>query len=107
MSKRVLGFIICCGLMASLAGCAPKNTTAKPKTSSDSADSLYDQRPLFFSCRVKDDNGNDVKNDKGETKLITIRNYKDSWKYPSPLDCMAQGETPDPTEEQRIALSKA
>ena len=106
MSKRVLGFIMCCGLMASLASCAPKNTTAKPKPSSDSANSLYDQRPLFFSCSVKDDNGNDVKNDKGETKLITIKNYKDSWKYPSPLDCMAQGEAPDPTEEQRTALSK-
>lgn len=102
-----IGLVVTCSMLLGAAACGTKpNSQSAPSPNHSADNSIVDQRELFYSCREFSKDGKEIKDANGETKLLEIRDYKEGWNKPLLLDCMAQGETPDPTPQEKEALRK-
>lgn len=105
--SNLISLVVTCSMLLGATACGTKPDNQSVSTPNHSADkSIVDQRELFFSCREFSKDGKEIKDTNGETKLLEIKDYKDGWDKPMLLDCMAQGETPDPTPQEKEALGK-
>lgn len=103
--NAVMGLILACSVLLGTGACGPTPDYHAASPSPDrSVDSESDKLELSLACREYSEDGRVIKDENGEAKFLRIEAYKDAWKKPMPLSCMAQGKLPEPTSREKVAL---